>query len=64
VQIGRTIANQSREFAKRAATERDEILTAFRKRDIKKASALMRAHISDVQTAVLERFVEEQPAQR
>lgn len=64
VQIGRTIANQSREFAKRAATERDEILTAFRKRDIKKASALMRDHISDVQTAVLERFVEEQPAQR
>ena len=64
VQIGRTIANQSREFARRAATERDEILAAFRKRDIKKASALMRAHISDVQTAVLERFVEEQPAQR
>lgn len=64
VQIGRTIANQSREFAKRAATERDEILAAFRKRDIKKASALMRAHITDVQTAVLERFVEEQPAQR
>lgn len=64
VQIGRTIANQSREFAKRAATERDEILAAFRKRDIKKASALMRAHISDVQTAVLERFADEQPAQR
>ena len=64
VQIGRTIANQSREFAERAATERDEILTAFRKRDIKRASALMRDHISDVQTAVLERFVEEQPAQR
>jgi DNA-binding GntR family transcriptional regulator len=64
VQIGRTIANQSRDFAKRAATERDEILAAFRKRDIKRASALMRAHISDVQTAVLERFVDEQPAQR
>jgi DNA-binding GntR family transcriptional regulator len=64
VQIGRSIANQSREFARRAATERDEILAAFRKRDIKKASALMRAHITDVQTAVLERFVDEQPAQR
>jgi DNA-binding GntR family transcriptional regulator len=64
VQIGRTIANQSREFARRAATERDEILAAFRKRDIKRASALMRTHISDVQTAVLERFADEQPAQR
>jgi DNA-binding GntR family transcriptional regulator len=64
VQIGRTIANQSHDFAKRAATERDEILAAFRKRDIKKASALMRAHITDVQTAVLERFADEQPAQR
>jgi DNA-binding GntR family transcriptional regulator len=64
VQIGRTIANQSRDFARRAAKERDEILAAFRKRDIKKASALMHAHITDVQTAVLERFVDEQPAQR
>jgi DNA-binding GntR family transcriptional regulator len=64
VQIGRTIANQSRDFARRAATERDEILAAFRKRDIKKASALMRAHITDVQTAVLERFADDQPAQR
>jgi DNA-binding GntR family transcriptional regulator len=62
VQIGRTIANQSRDFAKRAAAERDEILAAFRKRDIKKAAALMRAHISDVQTAVLERFADERPA--
>jgi DNA-binding GntR family transcriptional regulator len=64
VQIGRTIANQSRDFARRAAKERDEILAAFRKRDIKRASALMHAHITDVQTAVLERFVDEQPAQR
>lgn len=64
VQVGRTIANESKDFAKRAATERDEILAAFRKRDIKKASALMRTHISDVQRAVLERFVEEVPAKR
>lgn len=64
VQIGRTIANQSRDFARRAAKERDEILAAFRKRDIKRAAALMHAHITDVQTAVLERFVDEQPAQR
>jgi DNA-binding GntR family transcriptional regulator len=62
VQIGRTIANQSKDFARRAATERDEILTAFRRRDIKKASALMREHISDVQRAVLERFADEQSA--
>jgi DNA-binding GntR family transcriptional regulator len=59
VQVGRTIANESKDFAKRAATERDDILAAFRKRDIKKASALMHAHISDVQRAVLERFVDD-----
>lgn len=61
VQIGRTIANESKDFARRAANERDAILAAFRKRDIKKASALMRAHITDVQQAVLERFREDPP---
>jgi DNA-binding GntR family transcriptional regulator len=64
VQVGRVIANESKDFAKRAATERDDILAAFRKRDIKKASALMHTHISDVQRAVLERFKEEIPAVR
>ncbi|HEY9011846.1 MAG TPA: GntR family transcriptional regulator [Devosia sp.] len=64
VQVGRTIANESKDFAKRAATERDDILAAFRSRDIKKASALMHAHISDVQRAVLERFAEDTPASK
>jgi DNA-binding GntR family transcriptional regulator len=62
VQIGRTIANESKDFARRAAAERDAILAAFRKRDIKKASTLMRAHITDVQQAVLERFKDVPPA--
>ncbi|BCH26506.1 GntR family transcriptional regulator [Mesorhizobium sp. L-8-3] len=60
IQIGRTIANESRDFAQRAARERDEILAAFRARDIARASALMAAHIADVQRAVLERFHNEE----
>lgn len=64
VQIGRTIANESLDFAERAARERDDILSAFRARDIKKAVALMHTHISDVQRAVLERFAATEPARR
>ena len=64
IQVGRTIANESKDFAQRAATERDEILTAFRKRDVKRAVKLMHTHISDVQRAVLERFTETNPARR
>jgi DNA-binding GntR family transcriptional regulator len=60
IQIGRTIANESKDFAQRAAQERDDILAAFRARDIERARALMHAHISDVQTAVLERFRSEE----
>lgn len=60
IQIGRTIANESKDFAKRAAQERDEILAAFRTRDIARATALMDIHISDVQRAVLERFRQEE----
>lgn len=59
IQVGRTIANESKDFAQRAARERDEILAAFRKRDIARARALMHTHISDVQRAVMERFPEE-----
>lgn len=62
IQICRTIANESREFAERAAQERDQILQAFRARDIPHAKALMHAHISDVQHAVLARFKKETPA--
>jgi DNA-binding GntR family transcriptional regulator len=64
IQVGRTIANESKDFAERAARERDDILTAFRSRDIKRAVALMHTHISDVQRAVLERFPEPIPARR
>ncbi|WP_316356045.1 GntR family transcriptional regulator [Devosia sp.] len=60
IQIGRTIANESKDFAQRAARERDDILAAFRARDIARASALMAAHITDVQRAVLERFRSEE----
>jgi DNA-binding GntR family transcriptional regulator len=56
IQVCRTIANESRDLAQRAATERDEILKALRARDVAAASALMREHISDVQQAVLGRF--------
>lgn len=59
IQVGRTIANESKDFAERAARERDEILAAFRKRDIGRARDLMHTHISDVQRAVMERFPEE-----
>jgi DNA-binding GntR family transcriptional regulator len=64
IQVGRTIANESKEFAERAARERDDILDAFRKRDIARAKALMHTHISDVQRAVMERFPEELPTRR
>ncbi|WP_105372845.1 GntR family transcriptional regulator [Neorhizobium huautlense] len=62
IQICRAIANESKEFAERAAEERDQILQAFRARDIPQAKALMHAHISDVQQAVLARFRKESPA--
>ena len=62
IQICRAIANESKEFAERAAEERDQILQAFRARDIPQAKALMHAHISDVQQAVLARFKKENPA--
>jgi DNA-binding GntR family transcriptional regulator len=58
IQICRVIANESRDFAERAAAERDRILAAFRARDVDAAARLMREHISDVQGAVLARFKE------
>jgi DNA-binding GntR family transcriptional regulator len=58
IQIGRTIANESHAFAEQAARERDDILAAFRRRDIRTAVALMHTHISDVQRTVMARFQE------
>ncbi|MDR6817551.1 DNA-binding GntR family transcriptional regulator [Neorhizobium sp. 2083] len=60
IQVCRTIANESRDLAQRAARERDDILKALRARDVAAASSLMRAHISDVQQAVLSRFPKEE----
>jgi len=62
IQLCRTIANENSDLAERAARERDEILAAFKARDIPRAAALMRIHISDVQEAVLARFPQEKPA--
>jgi DNA-binding GntR family transcriptional regulator len=59
IQIGRTIANESHTFADLAARERDGILAAFRRRDVRAAVALMHTHISDVQRAVQVRFDEQ-----
>lgn len=53
IQICRMIANQSPDFAARAARERDEILDALRARDADRAAALMDAHILDAQQAVM-----------
>lgn len=64
IQVGRTIANESKDFAERAATERDDILAAFRERNIARAMELMHTHISDVQRAVLDRFPDKDSADR
>lgn len=56
IQICRLIANENRGLAERAARERDDILAAFRSRDAQRASELMFAHISDVQSVVIDRF--------
>lgn len=62
IQVCRTIANESPEFAARAARERDDIVGAFRARDARRAAQLMRTHINDVQEAVMARFPRESPA--
>lgn len=59
IQICRMIANQSPDFAARAAQERDDILDALRRRDADRASALMDAHILDVQQAVMRQIGED-----
>jgi DNA-binding GntR family transcriptional regulator len=61
IQLCRTIANENRDLAERAAQERDEILAAFKARNSPAPTALMRIHISDVQEAVLARFPQERP---
>lgn len=56
IQICRVIANESDDFAQRAAREREDILEALRARDAERAARLMEQHITDVQGAVLARF--------
>jgi DNA-binding GntR family transcriptional regulator len=56
IQICRLVANESDDFARRAAQERDRILQAFRARDAEAAARLMHEHIADVQSAVMARF--------
>lgn len=58
IQIGRMIANQSQDFAVRAAEERDQILDALRTRNADEAARLMDAHIRDVQQAVMRQLAE------
>lgn len=60
IQICRVIANQSPDFAERAARERDAILGALRARDADAAARLMTEHIADVQQSVIKRLAEEE----
>lgn len=60
IQMCRVIANQSPEFAERAAQERDRILDAFRQRDAALAAALMREHIADVRQSVMAQLTAEE----
>ena len=62
VQICRLVANECPSFPERAAMKRDEILEAFRKRDVKRAEDLMRAHITEVRSAVVEQMPQEREA--
>lgn len=53
VRLCRFIANHDEQLVERASHEREAMVDAFRKRDVESAGALMRAHISGVQHAVM-----------
>ena len=59
IQMCRVIANRSRDFAERAAAERDRILGAFRQRDAALAARLMAEHIADVRQSVMAQLMAE-----
>jgi len=59
IQMCRVIANRSRDFAERAADERDRILGAFRQRDASLAARLMAEHIADVRQSVMAQLMAE-----
>jgi DNA-binding GntR family transcriptional regulator len=49
----------SQEFAERAAHGSDDIIQAFKARDIPRAAFLVRAQIGNVQETILARFAQE-----
>ena len=59
IQLCGTITNMSREFTERAAHGSDDIIQAFKARDIPRAAFLMRAQIGNVQETILARFAQE-----
>jgi len=59
IQLCGTITNVSPEFAERAAHGSDEIILAFKARDIPRAVFLVRAQIGHVQEAILAHFTKE-----
>jgi DNA-binding GntR family transcriptional regulator len=59
IQLCGTITNVSQEFAERAAHGSDDIIQAFKARDIPRAAFLVRAQIGNVQETILARFAQE-----
>jgi DNA-binding GntR family transcriptional regulator len=59
IQLCGTIADTSREFAERAAHGCDDIIQAFKARDIPRAAFLIRGRIGHTQEAILARFPSE-----
>jgi DNA-binding GntR family transcriptional regulator len=59
IQLCGIVADASREFADRAAHGCDDIIQAFRARDIPRAAFLVRGRISCTQEAILARFPHE-----
>jgi DNA-binding GntR family transcriptional regulator len=59
IQLCGGVANVSREFTERAAHGYDDIIQAFEAQDAPRAVFLMRAHISQIQEAILARFPNE-----
>jgi DNA-binding GntR family transcriptional regulator len=59
IQLCGTVTNVSPEFAERTAHGSDDIIQAFKARDIPRAALLVRAQIGNVQETILARFAKE-----
>ena len=59
IQLCGTISNVNGEFAERTAHGYDDIIQAFKARDLPRAAFLVRAHISRAQEAILARLPNE-----